>query len=121
MRVPATKLVDSLVLLLTCKTAALLVLRPPHAPAPGFEVAAWYGMAAVYAGCAWVCGVGPRAPGAAELFARAFLLFGVLLSVCLMHQFSQLAQPSPVHPFDWLVLGVCCGCSALLERPSSSK
>ena len=121
MRLTAPTLVDALVLLLACKTAVFLVLQLPPDALPGFEVAAWYGLAALYAGCAWVCGAEPRNSGAAAVFARTCLLFGVLLSGCLARHFGELPQPSPVQSLDWLVLGVCFGCSALLQRPSSKK
>ncbi|WP_027730358.1 hypothetical protein [Variovorax paradoxus] len=114
-------LVDGLVLLMACKTAAFLVLELPLGPSPGFEVGAWFGLAVFYAGCVWVCGAERRTSGAPEVFARACLLFGALLSGCLAHQFGELAQPSPVQLLDWLVLGVCFGCSAILERLSSNK
>jgi len=121
MRPTAPTLVDGLVLLMACKTVAFLVLEVPPGPTPGFGVRAWFGLAALYAGCLWVCGAERRTSGAPEVFARACLLFGALLSGCFAHQFGELAQPSPVQLLDWLVLGVCFGCSALLERPSSDK
>ena len=121
MRLTAPTLVDGLVLLLVCKTGVLLVLQLPAGASPGLDVAGWYGLAALYAVCVWVCGSGPRNPEAADVFARTCLLFGVLLSGCLMRHFGESAQPSPVQSLDWLVLGVCFGCSALLQRPSRSK
>lgn len=121
MRLTVPGLVDGFVLLLACKTAAVLVLQMPPGSSPGLEVVAWYALAALYAACACVCGYRPRTTDAVDVFARTCLLFGVLLSACLMRHFGEPTQPSPVQSLDWLVLGVCFGCSALLQRPHRNK
>ena len=118
MRLTAANIPDGLVLLLAIKTAAILVIPLGPGFLLGHEVVAWAGLATVYAGCAWACGTALHVPVWLEPFARAGLLFCVLLGVCLWRHFGELSQPSPLHFVDWLVLVVCCACSALIERPA---